>query len=107
VLRDVLAAHALSDDPLDGVSRDYLQRIEAIIDDPWAMSALPDLAYPGTRGQRPENLQEMLEYQFALSTAATRDRALHRLYVEALHLVKPASVLNSPDVVEKVKMLNA
>lgn len=107
VLRDVLAAHALSDDPLDGVSHDYLQRIEAIIDDPWAMSALPDLAYPGTHGQRPENLQEMLEYQFALSTAATRDRALHRLYVEALHLVKPASVLNSPDVVEKVKMLNA
>ncbi|CAB3755746.1 FAD-dependent oxidoreductase [Paraburkholderia solisilvae] len=107
VLRDVLAAHAVHDDPLAGIGRDYLQRIESVIDDPWTMSSIPDLIYPGTRGQRPENLQQMLEYQFALSNAATRDPALHKLYVETLQLIKPASVLNSPEVMEKVKALNA
>jgi 2-polyprenyl-6-methoxyphenol hydroxylase-like FAD-dependent oxidoreductase len=107
VLRDVLAAHASNDDPLAEVSRDYLARIESVIDDPWAMSSLPDLVYPDTRGQRPENLQQMLEYQFALCHAATRDPLLHKLYADVLHLVKPASAVNSPEVIEKVKTLNS
>jgi 2-polyprenyl-6-methoxyphenol hydroxylase-like FAD-dependent oxidoreductase len=107
VLRDVLAAHASNEDPLDGIGRDYLERIESIIDDPWAMSAVPDLAYPDTRGQRPENLRQMLEYQFALCNAATRDPALRRLFVEVMHLIKPASAINSPEVMEKVKALTA
>lgn len=107
VLRDVLAAHASDDDPLEGVGRDYLERIEAVIDDPWAMSSVPDLIYPETRGERPENLQQMLEYQFALCKAATRDPALHKLYSEVLHLMKPASAVNLPEVMEKVKRLNA
>jgi 2-polyprenyl-6-methoxyphenol hydroxylase-like FAD-dependent oxidoreductase len=107
VLRDVLAAHALNDDPLDGIGRDYLERIDSVIDDPWAMSSVPDLVYPDTRGQRPANLQQMLEYQVALCKAATRDPVLHKLYVEVLHLMKPASAVNSPEVMEKVKTLNA
>jgi 2-polyprenyl-6-methoxyphenol hydroxylase-like FAD-dependent oxidoreductase len=107
VLREVLAAHASNEGSLDGIGRDYLARIESVIDDPWAMSAVPDLVYPDTRGQRPENLQQMLEYQFAFCNAATRDPVLHKLYVEVLHLMKPASAVNSPEVVERVKVLNA
>jgi hypothetical protein len=38
------------------------------IDARWAMSSIPDRVYPGTRGQRPEKLQQMLEYQFAFCT---------------------------------------
>jgi hypothetical protein len=49
----------------------------------------------------------MLEYQFALCNAATRDPALRRLFVEVMHLIKPASAINSPEVMEKVKALTA
>jgi hypothetical protein len=49
----------------------------------------------------------MLEYQFAFCNAATRDLALHKLYVEVLHLMEPASAANSPEVVERMKVLNA
>jgi hypothetical protein len=107
VLREVLKAHASNYDPLDGVSHDYLQRIESVIDDPWAMSSVLDLIYPHTRGQRPENLRQMIEYQTALSNAATRDPALHKLCVEVRDLVKPASVVHSPEVVKMVKALTA
>jgi 2-polyprenyl-6-methoxyphenol hydroxylase-like FAD-dependent oxidoreductase len=107
VLRDVLAAHASNDNPPEDVGRDYLACIESVIDDPWTMSSVPDLVYPDTRGQRPENLQQMLEYQFALCNAATRDPVLHKLYTEVRSLMKPASAVNSPEVMEKVKMLNA
>jgi 2-polyprenyl-6-methoxyphenol hydroxylase-like FAD-dependent oxidoreductase len=107
VLRDVLEAHSSNDDPLDGVSRDYLERIESVIDDPWAMSSVPDLVYPDTRGERPVNLQQMLDYQVALSNAATRDPVLHKLCVEVRDLVKSASAVHSPEVMERVKALNA
>jgi 2-polyprenyl-6-methoxyphenol hydroxylase-like FAD-dependent oxidoreductase len=107
VLREVLREYASNDDPLDGLSCDYLQRIESVIDDPWAMSSVPDLVYPDTRGQRPENLRQMLEYQVALSNAATRDPVLHKLCVEVRDLVKPASAVHSPEVMKMVKALNA
>jgi 2-polyprenyl-6-methoxyphenol hydroxylase-like FAD-dependent oxidoreductase len=107
VLRDVLKAHAVNDDPLDGLSRDYLQRTESVIDDPWTMSSIPDLVYPNTRGGRPADLREMLEYQAALANAATRDPVLHKLFVEVRDLVKPASLVQSPEVMERVKTLNS
>jgi hypothetical protein len=47
----------------------------------------------------------MLEYLFAFCNAGTRDPALHRLYVEVLHLMKPACTAISPEVVERVKGL--
>jgi 2-polyprenyl-6-methoxyphenol hydroxylase-like FAD-dependent oxidoreductase len=107
VLREVLTTHSSNLDPLDGVSRNYLKCIESVIDDPWTISSIPDLVYPDTRGKRPVNLRQMLDYQVALSNAATRDPVLHKLCVEVRDLVKPASAVHSAEVMEMVKALNA
>jgi hypothetical protein len=106
-LGEVLRERASNDDPLDGLSCDYLQRIEPIIDDPWTISSVPDLLYPDARGQRPENLRQVLEYQVALAKAATRDAVLNKLCAEVRDLVKPASAVHAPEIIEMVKALNA
>jgi 2-polyprenyl-6-methoxyphenol hydroxylase-like FAD-dependent oxidoreductase len=107
ILGEVLRECASNDDPLDGLSCDYLQRIESVIDDPWIISSVPDLLYPDARGQRPENFRQVLEYQVALAKAATRDAVLNKLCVEVRDLVKPASAVHAPEIIEMVKALNA
>jgi hypothetical protein len=65
------------------------------------------LAHPKAEGQRPEDLDQALEFTEGLLRLASRDAAVHKLFVEVLHLLKPQSVLRDPDLVERVKALAA
>jgi len=65
-----------------------------------AGAVLAAVALQGTDG-------DALDYQVALSNAATRDPVLHKLCVEVRDLVKSASAVHSPEVMERVKALNA
>jgi 2-polyprenyl-6-methoxyphenol hydroxylase-like FAD-dependent oxidoreductase len=102
VLRNLLARQATQADPLDQLSQRFLAEIQPLIDNPWTLAALPDLAYPDAQGERPADLAESLEYQAALNRAAIHDPGIHQLLVEVLNLLKPASALSSEDMVEKV-----
>jgi hypothetical protein len=65
------------------------------------------LAHPKAEGQRPEDLDQALEFTEGLLRLASQDAAVHKLFVEVLHLLKPQSVLQDPDLVERVKALAA
>jgi 2-polyprenyl-6-methoxyphenol hydroxylase-like FAD-dependent oxidoreductase len=107
VLRNLLARQATQADPLEHLGQRFLAEIQPLIDNPWALAVLPDLAYPDAQGERPADLAESLEYQAALNRAAIHDPGLHQLLVEVLNLLKPASVLTAEDIVEKVMARSA
>jgi hypothetical protein len=67
------------------------------------MSAVPDFAYPQTRGERPKDLEESLRSQAAYLRLATRDPVVHELLTEVQHLLKPLSALAEPDLVRRVE----
>jgi 2-polyprenyl-6-methoxyphenol hydroxylase-like FAD-dependent oxidoreductase len=107
VLRNLLERQATQADPLDQLGQRFLAEIQPLIDTPWALAVVPDLAYPDAQGERPENLAESLEYQAALHQAAHSDPGIHKLLTEVLNLLKPASMLTAEDIAEKVMARSA
>jgi 2-polyprenyl-6-methoxyphenol hydroxylase-like FAD-dependent oxidoreductase len=53
-------AHEL--DPLAGLAPDFFAAAAPLIDMPWSLAAVPDLAHSRTQGQRPEDLQQRLDF---------------------------------------------
>jgi flavin-dependent dehydrogenase len=100
--------HLLQTEPfgvglLATLGQTFLTEAEALIADPWAMSAAPDFIYPETRGQRPPNLEEKLKFQRALEHIAADDPDIYKLVSEVRHLLKPLSALDSPEIVQRVE----
>ena len=100
VLRELLAAGDA--DPLADLASRFLPAADQIIDTPWAMSAMPDLMYPQTVGERPADLMNILQYGAALTRLGATDPEVHRLTSEVQHLLKPRSALHEPALVARV-----
>jgi 2-polyprenyl-6-methoxyphenol hydroxylase-like FAD-dependent oxidoreductase len=81
----------------------FLSKAETLIADPWAMSAIPDLIYPQTIGERPPDFEDRLNFQSALDRLAVRDVNIYKLLVEIRHLLKPLTLLDDPSLVMRVK----
>jgi 2-polyprenyl-6-methoxyphenol hydroxylase-like FAD-dependent oxidoreductase len=103
ILRNLLSTGTADDHPLAMIARRFLTKAEALVKEPWAMSAVPDFIYPQTRGERPADLEQRLNSQFALTRIATRDPAVWKLMSEVRHLLKPLAALEEPGLVRRVK----
>jgi flavin-dependent dehydrogenase len=90
-------------DLLSTLGLDFLTKAEAVIADPWAMSAIPDFVYPDATGERPEDLEEHLDFQKGLSQLAARDTDVFELLVDVRHLLKPLKALQDPAIADRVK----
>jgi flavin-dependent dehydrogenase len=102
-MRRLLKVNARKADPLATLGLHFLTEVEALLEEPWAMSAIPDLVYPQTRGERPKDLDKILQFQNALVHLATRDADLAELLTKVRHLLEPMSVLNEPDILRRVQ----
>ena len=98
LLNQLLKDRATTTDPLAGLALAFCSEAVPLVEAPWSMSAVPDLAYPETRGERPADFESRLEYNDALMRTAMRDAAVLRLLVEVQHLLKPPSILQDPVV---------
>jgi 2-polyprenyl-6-methoxyphenol hydroxylase-like FAD-dependent oxidoreductase len=107
MLQEVLQHHAAEPDPLAGVAPAFFAQSATLIETPWALAATPDLAHPKTVGERPEDLDQALEFTEGLVRLAAEDPAVHKLLLEVFHLLKPQDVLREPDLVERVKAVVA
>jgi 2-polyprenyl-6-methoxyphenol hydroxylase-like FAD-dependent oxidoreductase len=105
LLRELLRRRVEESDPLSGLASAFFAEAAPLIETPWALAAVPDLVFPGTRGERPVDFERTLEFGAALNRLAAQDAAVHRLLFEVRHLLKPRSALNDPDLVERVKAL--
>ena len=103
LLHELLARHAAEPDPLAGLASDFFAEAASLTETPWAMAATPDLAHPKTVGERPDDLQQSLDFTEGLFRLAAKDGAVHKLIFEVLNLLKPQNALRDPDLVERVK----
>jgi 2-polyprenyl-6-methoxyphenol hydroxylase-like FAD-dependent oxidoreductase len=107
LLHELLQKRLGDPDPLAGLAVAFFAEAATLIETPWALAAVPDLAHPSTEGHRPEDLQQRLEFGDGLNRLAAQDAAVHKLMFEVLHLLKPQSLLREPDLVERVKAMAA
>jgi 2-polyprenyl-6-methoxyphenol hydroxylase-like FAD-dependent oxidoreductase len=98
----LLARRARERDPLAELAPEYFAKVARIIDTPWAAAAIPDFVHPDTRGERPADFEQILKFGAALGKLAARDPAVHKLNAEVQHLLKPRSVYQDPDLVQRV-----
>jgi 2-polyprenyl-6-methoxyphenol hydroxylase-like FAD-dependent oxidoreductase len=107
LLHALLQGRAEETDPLAGLASAFFAEADTVIETPWAQAVVPDLAHPKAQGQRPEDLEERLKFGDALNRLAAQDAAVHKLFMEVLHLLKPPSALREPGLVERVNTLAA
>jgi 2-polyprenyl-6-methoxyphenol hydroxylase-like FAD-dependent oxidoreductase len=104
LLNQLLKRRAMKSDPLAGLALAFFSEGLPLVEAPWNMSAVPDLVYPETRGERPADFESRLQYNGALMRAAMRDPAVHRLMAEVQQLLKPPGVLQDPAVDQLVQL---
>jgi 2-polyprenyl-6-methoxyphenol hydroxylase-like FAD-dependent oxidoreductase len=98
LLSQLLKQRATKADPLAGLAQAFFSESLPVIEATWNMSAVPDLVYPETRGERPADFEKRLKHHGALLRAAMHDAAVHRLLSEVQQLLKPPSALQDPAI---------
>jgi len=88
--------------PLDGLAPAFFTEIQHLFEAPWA-TAMTDFAYQKTRGDRPPDLPQRLQYGAALTRLAAEDAAVHKIVAEVNSLLRPQSVLRDPVLADRVK----
>ena len=92
----------LSEDvPMERLARDFFAAIQDTLATPWGV-AVSDFVYPATRGVRPADLAQRLQYGMALTKLAAQDPEVHRLTAEVSQLLKPQAALREPALAARV-----
>jgi 2-polyprenyl-6-methoxyphenol hydroxylase-like FAD-dependent oxidoreductase len=103
LLRDVLGRAAGDPDPIAAVQTGFMGEVASVLETPWNMSTSADLAFPGTRGERPENFAEAQQFEAALFRAAVADPVVHRAMMEVAQLLQPQSRLQEPQIMRRIE----
>jgi 2-polyprenyl-6-methoxyphenol hydroxylase-like FAD-dependent oxidoreductase len=103
LLEDVLHRAADEPDPIAALQTGFMAEVASVIETPWTMSTSADLAFPQTRGERPDNFAEAREFEAALFRAAVADPVVHRAMLEVGQLLQPQSLLQEPDIVRRIE----
>src|SRR5262249_42636554 len=89
---------------IDRLAPHFFAAIQSVIETPWAV-AVSDFVYPATRGARPADLAQRLQYGMALTKLAAQDPEVHLLTVEVTQLLKPQAALRDPALAARVMSL--
>jgi hypothetical protein len=103
LLQDVLHRAAAEPDPIAAVQAGFTTEVTSVLETPWIMSTSADLAFPQTRGERPQNFEEAREFEAALFRAAVADPVVHRAMIEVAQLLQPHQRLREPDIVRRIE----
>jgi hypothetical protein len=107
LLQDVLHRAAAEPDPIPAAQAGFMAEVASVIETPWSMSTSADLAFPETRGERPDKFEEGRQFEAALFRAAVADPVVHRAVIEVGQLLKPHSLLREPDVMRRIEAVCA
>ena len=103
LLQTVSGQAAAEPDPLASAQAGFMEEVEPVLQTPWSMSTSADLAFPKTRGERPENFEEARQFEAALFRAAVADPVVHRALMEVAQLLRPQSLLQEPDIMRRIE----
>ena len=101
VLRRLLDERAGTAAPLEGLAGAFFKAIQNVLAAPWSL-AESDFMYDKTRGTRPADFAQRMQFTGALMRLAAEDAGVHRLLTEVNHLMAPPTVLRDPEIVQKV-----
>ena len=104
LLQDVLGRAAAEPDPIAAVQAAFMAEVASVLETPWSMSTSADLAFPETRGDRPENFAEAQQFEADLFRAAVADPVVHRALMEVGQLLQPHARLQQPDILRRIEM---
>lgn len=105
-LRRLIEARISNADSLKGLARPFFAAVQDFLAAPWA-TAESDFIFERTRGQRPNDFGERLNFNSALLRLASEDATVHQIMSAVTHLVKPYSALRDPRIVGRVTVLMA
>lgn len=101
-LQQLLAERAVGSQGLAGLALAFFPKAAAVIQTPWTLAANFDFVYPQTRGSRPPDLAENVQYLTALGALAAEDVEVQRLVSEVFNLAKPLSALREEPLRSRV-----
>jgi hypothetical protein len=107
LLRDVLERQLTTPDPIPAVQARVMAEVADILQTPWTMSTTAELAFPATRGARPEDFEEGQAFDAALFRAAVVDPIVHRIMVNVMQLLLPIGVLRRPEMRRRIEAASA
>ena len=103
LLQDVLDRAAEDPDPIAALQAGFMTEVASVLETPWTMSTSADLAFPQTRGKRPDNFAEAREFEAALFRAAVADPVVHRAMLEVAQLLQPQQRLREPEIMRRIE----
>ena len=102
LLQDVLHRAADEPDPIAALQSGFMSEVASVLETPWTMSTGADLAFPWTRGERPDNFAEAQRFEAALFRASVVDPVVHRAMMEVAQLLQPHSLLQEPNIIRRI-----
>jgi hypothetical protein len=103
LLQDVLSRAAAERDPIAATQAGFMAEVASVLETPWTMSTSADLAFPGTRGERPNKFEEAQQFEAALFRAVVADPLVHRATMEVEQLLQPHSLLQEPAIMRRIE----
>jgi len=103
LLQRVSGQAATEPDPIAALQVGFMADVASVIETPWNMSTSADLAFPKTRGERPEKFEEARQFEAALFRAAVVDPVVHRAMIEVAQLLKPQNELREPEIMRRIE----
>jgi 2-polyprenyl-6-methoxyphenol hydroxylase-like FAD-dependent oxidoreductase len=107
LLQDELSQAVAEPDPIAAVQAEFMAHVASVLETPWTMSTSADLAFPQTRGERPEKFSEARQFEAALFRAAVADPVVHRAMLEVAQLLEPHQRLREPDIMHRIEAVSA
>jgi len=107
LLQDVLGRAVAEADPIAALQAGFMAQVASVLETPWNMSTSADLAFPGTRGERPEKFAEAQQFEAALFRAVVVDPIVHRAMMEVGQLLQPRSLLQEPAIMRRIEAVSA
>jgi 2-polyprenyl-6-methoxyphenol hydroxylase-like FAD-dependent oxidoreductase len=106
LLQDVLGRAAAEADPITALQAGFIAKVASVLETPWSMSTSADLAFPMTRGERPQNFEEAQQFEAALFRAVAADPVVHRAMMEVAQLLHPHSRLQETAIMRRIEAVS-
>jgi len=103
LLQIVLPRTVADPDPIAAVQAGFMAEVASVLETPWTMSTSADLAFPQTRGERPDDFAEAQRFEAALFRAAVADPVVHRTMIEVAQLLQSHHRLQEPDMMRRIE----
>jgi 2-polyprenyl-6-methoxyphenol hydroxylase-like FAD-dependent oxidoreductase len=107
LLMHVLSGAASEPDPIVALQTGFMSELPSLLETPWSMSTGPDLAFPSTRGSRPDKFEDAQKFEAAIFHAAMVDPIVHRALTEVAQLLRPQSLLREPHITRRIEAASA